>query len=130
MKKYKVVYKAVRKVILTAHMEDGASMADIVKETDEQKKEGRIRYLVVAEEKRVGQSEQEEQNNVGTRGSRDAGGERSQRVKRGKGEPSTEGQKGEGHRGAGGAGGGCTDRRSVHATWLPDLCKASRGRRF
>ena len=50
-------------------------------------------------QKRVGQSEQEEQNNMGTRGSRDAGGERSQRVKRGKGEASTEGQKGMGEQG-------------------------------
>ena len=32
-------------------------MADITKDTDEQKKESRIKYLVVAEEKRVGQSE-------------------------------------------------------------------------
>ena len=81
MKKDKAVYKAVRSAIQTAHMEDGASMADITKETNEQKKEGRIRYLVVAEEQRVGQSEQEGQNDMGTRGSRDAGGGRSQRVK-------------------------------------------------
>ena len=36
MKKDKAVYKAVRSAIQTAHMEDGASMADITKETDEQ----------------------------------------------------------------------------------------------
>ena len=80
-------------VILTAHMEDGASMADITKETDEPKKEGRIRYLVVAEEKRVWQSGQEEQNSVGTRGSRDAEGGRPQRVKKAKAEASTAGQR-------------------------------------
>ena len=53
----------------------------------------------MAEEKRVGQSEQKGQNNIGTRGSRDAGGGRSQRVKGGKGESSTEGQKGIGEQG-------------------------------
>ena len=54
----------------------------------------------MAEEKRVGQSEQEEQNGMGTRGSRDAEGGRPQRVKRGKGEASTEGQEGMGEQGA------------------------------
>ena len=137
MKKYKVVYKAVRKVILTAHMEDGASMADIVKETDEQKKEGRIRYLVVAEEKRAGQREQEEQSNVGTRGSRDAEGGRSQRVRKGKEAASTAEQEGMGGQETreveAATDGACTSSpgsatRTVRS-WLPNPHSASHRRR-
>ena len=110
-------------------MEDGGSMADITKETDAPKKEGRIRYLVVAEEKRVGQSEQEEQNGVSTRGSRDAEGGRPQRVKRGKEEASTAGQEGMGEQRTC-ARSRCSNRRSVHATWLPNLHRASQRRRW
>ena len=53
----------------------------------------------MAEEKRVEQSEQEEQNGMGTRGNRDAEGGRPQRVKRGKEEASTEGPEGIGEQG-------------------------------
>ena len=75
-------------------------MADITKDTDEQKKESRIKYLVVAEEKRVGQDAQGDQGSMGTRESRDAEGGRLQSVEKGKVEASTVGQKGTGTRDA------------------------------
>ena len=50
MKEDKAVYRAVRAAIMAAHQEDGVTVADIVRETEEQKQAGRIKYLVAAEE--------------------------------------------------------------------------------
>ena len=49
----KMVYKAVKTAILAAHQEDGATMADITRETKEQRRQGRIKYLVVVEMRKV-----------------------------------------------------------------------------
>ena len=43
------VYRAVRAVIRAAHQEDGMTVEQIIRETEAQKKDGRIRYIVVAE---------------------------------------------------------------------------------
>ena len=53
MKEDKAVYRAVRAAIMAAHQEDGVTVADIVGETEEQKQAGRIKYLVVAEERGI-----------------------------------------------------------------------------
>ena len=49
----KAVYRAVRAAIVAAHQEDGVTVADIVGETEEQKQAGRIKYLVVAEDRGI-----------------------------------------------------------------------------
>ena len=53
MREDKAVYRAVRAAIVAAHQEDGVTVADIVGETEEQKQAGRIKYLVVAEERGI-----------------------------------------------------------------------------
>ena len=55
---------------MAAHQEDGVTMADIVRETEEQKQAGRIKYLVVAEERDI--YTQQTRGNVGTRRDRGA----------------------------------------------------------
>ena len=45
----KEIYKAVRAVIRATHVKDGMTVWDIMKETEEQKRQGRIGYMVVAE---------------------------------------------------------------------------------
>ena len=70
MKEDKAVYRAVRAAIMAAHQEDGVTVADIVRETEEQKQAGRIKYLVVAEERDI--YTQQTRDNVGTRRDRGA----------------------------------------------------------
>ena len=65
MREDKAVYRAVRAAIVAAHQEDGVTVADIVGETEEQKQAGRIKYLVVAEERGI--CIQQTRHNVVTR---------------------------------------------------------------
>ena len=67
MKEDKAVYRAVRAAIMAAHQEDGVTVADILNETEEQKQAGRIKYLVVAEEKDICTRQRTRRDDVGTR---------------------------------------------------------------
>ena len=74
----KEVYKAVRAAIGAAHVGDGMTVWDIIKETEEQKRRGRIGYMVVAERKEQqgdGQGQTE-----GMRRGRDLEGRRTRRA--------------------------------------------------
>ena len=58
LRRDKGVYRAVRATIGAAHVEDGATIWDIMGETEEQKSQGRIGYMVVAEQKGRGGGEE------------------------------------------------------------------------
>ena len=65
MREDKAVYRAVRAAIVAAHQGGGVTVADIVGETEKQKQAGRIKYLVVAEERGI--CIQQTRDNVVTR---------------------------------------------------------------
>ena len=51
MRRDKEIYKAVRAAIRATHQADGVTVEHIIGETAAQRRDGRLRYLVVAEEK-------------------------------------------------------------------------------
>ena len=51
LRRDKAVYRAVRATIGAAHVGDGVTVWDIMGETEEQRRQGRIGYMVVAERK-------------------------------------------------------------------------------
>ena len=59
LKKDTGVYKAVRAAIRAAHQRDNMTTEQVLGETAEQRRRGRIRYLVVAEERRGSSREDE-----------------------------------------------------------------------
>ena len=75
----KEVYKAVRATISAAYTEDGMTVWDIMRETEAQKRQGRIGYIVVAEQKGQGEKGGPMEGHRSTRG------EEGRRMQRGAG---------------------------------------------